>query len=127
MQEIAAREFPFVEAMPKREKSRTLKKWDVLMEFIGQVKQHGALIPTAAAADVLGVSRQRVDDVIRDGRLVAIKFGNHLYITEASLMQFAGTERKAGRPCKVPTFDAVDCVAVARGMAGSFHKDVAEK
>jgi hypothetical protein len=52
---------------------------------------------------VLGVSRQRVNQLIETGQLESIQFAGHHYITKESLVAYANSERKAGRPLKADT------------------------
>ena len=60
------------------------------------------ILTTAEAAEMLGVSRHRVIDYIRSGRLDARKQGNHWAIGKRSVMNFAKKPRdpKGGRPKK---------------------------
>jgi hypothetical protein len=102
VQEIAASEFPFVEALPKREKSRAVKRWEALREYQELCERHGVLVPQSAVAEVLDLSHQRVSQIVVDGRLIAVRFHGHTFITHASLLEFAKMERKPGRPWKVP-------------------------
>jgi hypothetical protein len=100
--EAEAFDFPFVAALPKREKSRAVKRWEALQEYKSLCEKHGALIPQNAAADMLEMTHQRVSQIILDGRLVVIKFYGHNFITHDSLLDFAQTERKPGRPWNKP-------------------------
>jgi len=103
MYEAVAPEFPFVEAMPKRDKSRWQKVWDHFNELRSVVAQKGMLVPQHLAAAVLGVSRQRVHVLVNEGRLEAVEVDGYRYVTEQSVVAFADTERKVGRPLKVPS------------------------
>jgi excisionase family DNA binding protein len=55
-----------------------------------------ALITTAQAAEMLGISPQRVFQLIQDGRLPAQKVG-HSYIIDAAVLKSV-KRKKPGRP-----------------------------
>lgn len=57
-----------------------------------------ALISTQEAADRLGVSKQRITALVREGRLPAKLIGNSFAIDEADLKTLE--RRKRGRPPK---------------------------
>jgi hypothetical protein len=99
MFEAAVTEFPFVQALPKREKSRLGRLWDHFQEVRAAVKENGALLPQHYAADLLGLSRQRVHVLVNEGKLKSIEVGGLRYVTESSLVAWAQAERdKGGRP-----------------------------
>ncbi|HZG53629.1 MAG TPA: helix-turn-helix domain-containing protein [Pyrinomonadaceae bacterium] len=58
-----------------------------------------AILTTAQAAERLGVSVRRVQQLVRDGRLPAEQFGGSLMIREEDLKLVEN--RKVGRPPKV--------------------------
>jgi len=93
-------EFPFVAEMPKREKSKVMKVWEHFRELSRISEVEGMLIPMAYAALVLDVCRQRVYQLADDGRLKVIEVNGHQFVTERSVVDYAATERKAGRPLK---------------------------
>lgn len=57
-------------------------------------------LSTKEAADFLGVSRFRVHQFIRSGRLSARKFGNQLVLRLSELRDFKAEPRPNGRPKK---------------------------
>jgi hypothetical protein len=116
VQEIAASEFPFVEALPKREARRVRTALDVLAEWRAATKLHGSLVPRPLVAKVLNVSQERVRQYIVEGRLATVAVEGHEYVTEGSLNDLALTERKAGRPIKPLGF-------VGKIMAAADHFD----
>jgi excisionase family DNA binding protein len=59
------------------------------------------LLSTMQAAERLGITRQRVFDLIESGRLPAFKIGRAYAIYESDLQLVA--ERKIGRPPKTET------------------------
>jgi hypothetical protein len=100
MFEAAINEFPFVEGMPKREKSKVAKIWE-LFAFMKSVSQtEGELVPLTMACKLLDVSRSRIDQFVQDGRLKRVEFDGHVFITENSLVELAKVERVNGRPAK---------------------------
>lgn len=98
MFDAAVTEFPFVEALPKRERSKLVKLWDHLKEIKAATAEHGVLLPQHYAADLLGVSRQRVHVLVNEGRLLTVEVGGLRYVTENSMRSYAESERKGGRP-----------------------------
>lgn len=102
MFEAEATEFPFVAAMPKREKSRMQRVWDHFQEVKATVAEKGMVVPQHLVAELLGVTRQRVGELTDQGRFEVVVIGGIRYLTERSVVAFAKDERKAGRPPKVP-------------------------
>ena len=97
------KEFPFAAELPKREKGRVARAWDLFVEYQAAIKEHGTLIPFSLAAKVLNVSRQRIGQLCETGQLKAIHCDNHPLVTEASLIAWARSERsQGGRPLKDP-------------------------
>lgn len=115
MSEATVGEFPFVEALPKREKSKLARLWDHFQEVRAATREHGALLPQFYAAQLLGVSRQRVHELVNDGRFVVVEVAGIRYLTEASMMEFAKSERASGRHITVPS--AKEIMAGARQSA----------
>jgi len=103
MFEAEALEFPFTAAMPQRKASRLVKVWDLLKRMKEISATEGDLIPLAFAAKLLDLSRSRVDDLVRDGRLKRFDIDGHVFLSENSIIECAKIERKHGRPFKVPT------------------------
>lgn len=56
----------------------------------------GGLLPAADAADVLGLSRQRVHQLLTKGQLHSIKVLGRSYISVQELQTFMGTIRPSG-------------------------------
>jgi hypothetical protein len=95
-------DFPFVAELPKREKSKLAKVWDTFQELRAATAEHGSLVPTVMAANILGVSRQRVMQLVVDGKLISVCIHGQPFIGEKSLVEHARSERKTGRPFKIP-------------------------
>ena len=96
-------DFPFVQELPKREQKKVASVWDQIQEIKRAIEDKGLLIPAPMAAELLGLSRQRVHMFASEKRLEAVYVNGHPFITEASLVEFAKVERKNGRPFKAPT------------------------
>lgn len=102
MFEAEATEFPFMAEVPKREKSKLARVWDHFKAVSAVVEQKGMLVPQHLAAELLGVSRQRIWVLANEGRLEGVELGGIRYVTEDSVIAFAKLERKAGRPVALP-------------------------
>lgn len=93
-------EFPFVAAMPKREKTRVQK----VLEHFQTIKEisakKGLLIPARLAAKMLDVTPQRINELMNNGTLERIEVDGHPFVTEDTVIEFASSERKSGRPSK---------------------------
>ena len=103
MFDAAVVEFPFVEALPRREKSKLARVWDVLGEMKAATDAEGQLVPVNLTCKLLDIGRTRVDEYCAQGRLRRVKVADHVFITENSIVELAKTERKTGRPCNIPT------------------------
>jgi len=116
MVEATITEFPFVAQLPKREKSKLRKLWDHFEACRAITEQKGMLVPMVAAAALLGVSRQRVQELARDGRFEVVQLGNQVFITEKDLLAYAQSERKTGRPCGPTNMREVVKLGVRTGV-----------
>lgn len=96
-----ALEFPYVETLPKREKSKVVKVWDLFQEMSRVTDEKGMLVPQSLVAKVLDVSRQRIHDLVKQGGLETHDVFGVPFVTERSVVAYAKSERKAGRPMKV--------------------------
>lgn len=115
-------EFPFVAGLPKGQKGKLARAWDLVNEIREIEKTNGQLIPLMLAAACLNVSRSRIDDFVNDGRLTRKEIQGHVFITEKSLIECAAFERKSGRPSKKPS--AGDLWKASKEVAESFVKKV---
>jgi len=91
-----ASEFPFVAALPKREAKKVVSLWDQWQEFKAIVKHRGHVIPKPLAAKLAGVSKQRIHQLVGDGRLQTLEIGGSVFITEESFTSWVSSERKSG-------------------------------
>lgn len=100
--ETTLNEFPFVESLPKREKSKLRKLWDELETLRQTSAEKGPLLPVSFVASLSGVSKQRVHQLMESGQLERVEVNGHPFVTENSLVGWVKSERKSGRPPKVP-------------------------
>lgn len=117
MFKAAVNEFPFVSELPKREKSRLQQFWDRFKEIKALAEQKGIMVPPFVAAELLGISRQRVHELMQDGRLERVEWRGQVFITEHDLVEYASAERKAGRPCGPTTVGQAAVAAVKSSQA----------
>lgn len=122
MFKAAVNEFPFVSELPKREKSRLQLFWDRFREVQALVERKGTIVPPVVAAELLGISRQRVHELMQGGRLERIEWRGQVFVTEHDLVEFAVAERKAGRPMGPTTVGQAAVSAVKAGQA--YSKDL---
>lgn len=123
MFEAEATEFPFMAQVPKREKSKLARVWDHFKAVSAVVEEKGMLVPQHLAAELLGVSRQRIWVLANEGRLEGIELGGIRYVTEDSVIAFAKLERKAGRPVELPKNNREMWAASMRAAKASRTKD----
>lgn len=117
MTQIEAREFPFVESLPKREKSKWRRIWDHFQELKRVSEVKGMLVPVRLGAELLGISRQRVDELVADGRIEVVEVDGRRFATEVSIVEYARSERKAGRPTKAETITSREMWRLARKVS----------
>ena len=103
-------EFPFVERMTERKKSRWARMWEGFQTFKALQEKHGMLIPACMAADLGGVSRQRVWQLFDEGKLQRVDYGGHVYVSEASFQTWLESERHAGGKPKLDSMNFREAV-----------------
>lgn len=69
-------------------------------EFQHASKYGGGLLPQAQAAMILGLSKQRVNDLVAEGRLREHDFFGKNFISCADIEAFKKVDRPSGRPKK---------------------------
>jgi hypothetical protein len=114
-------EMPFMLTLPKRERSKVRQVWDMLSDMCELQREAGPVLPIGIVADALGLTNQRVRDIIRDGRLRTVFMDGRHYVTEASLKDFARVERKSGRPLSVDQ-DSIDSMHTMQAVRRVFPK-----
>lgn len=104
----AVLEFPFTAEMPvasEPDLSKLPRNERVARQveaMRAMMDKRGALVPLPLVAELLGVSKQRVHDIIAQGHLEKISIHGHRYVPEDSLVAYVNTERRNGRPPKLP-------------------------
>lgn len=117
MVKTEASEFAFVEELPKREKSRWQKLWEHFEEIKRITAEKGMLLPLSLAAQIAGVSRQRISDLCDNGTLDRVVMDGHPFVTEDKFVAWAKSDRKGGRPeGKLPE-SKVEAFRMAMGYA----------
>lgn len=109
-------EFSFVEGLTKREKSKLVKAWELLGHLREAMDREGVLVPVMLGAKCLDLSRSRIDDICRDGRLRRVEVDGHVFLTEQSIVEFAKTERKTGRPVKGSSPSFKECWTISNDL-----------
>lgn len=122
MFEAQALEFPWMQDLPKREKSKVAKAVDLVKEFTDLQRKHGALVPASMVATVLNVTRARVLQFIEEGRLPAVMFRGSWYVGEDDLRAFGKLERKVGRPPKARAPSFGECLEMAHDLVKASRK-----
>lgn len=103
-------------SLPRREKSAVAVGWERLRELRALVDQRGMLVPATLAAKLVGVTPQRIHDLISSGRLELVQWDGKNYVTEDSLVEFAKSERKTGVHLAIPETKA-QCARLAMEWA----------
>jgi hypothetical protein len=118
MFEADAMPFPFLAEVPKTTSPKVQRIQSAAKAIMSVIERDGAIIPRDMVAGLVGVSRQRVHQMIEKGAFVQVEIEGHPFITEASLTSWLKEERKGGRPRKVqaPTF--AESQQIAREMMG---------
>lgn len=115
MFEAEALEFPAFADLPKREKSKVAHVWDTFRELSRVTEEKGMLVPQTFVAKLLGISTQRVHQLVAEGRFETYEMNGIPLITENSIVAFAKLERKSGRPLKVIRPTLADGMELAQG------------
>jgi hypothetical protein len=79
-----------------------IRERSFVLEFIDAVREHGPLIPREMIAEGIGVSRQRVHQLLQSRRMVELVIGGRHFVTAVSLDLFLTEERKIGVNIGVP-------------------------
>lgn len=75
---------------------------DRYRHFMELSEAHGGLIPQNIIPDLVGLSPQRVHQLVKAGRFEVLSVFGQTFVTAGSFGEFVQTERKQGRPCKGP-------------------------
>lgn len=87
--------FPVVE-----EKLGRWARWRIFREAM---EREGPMIPRAMLPLLLDVSKQRVEQLVREGRIATVQVHNCQLVPYASLEAYLADERRSGRPVRENT------------------------
>lgn len=91
---------PYLFELPARVPKQTKNKWDEAREM-QLIQQTEGLIGITDAADLLGLSRQRVHQIINSGRLGKYEFLGKLFLSLKAVREFQDLDRPHGAPRKL--------------------------
>jgi len=125
--EALGAEFPFVQELPAGTVAEELKGGvaafrRLVRQFEAAQARHGVLVPPTAVADALGVTPQRVNTLMDEGRFETVSIAGRRWITAQSAEAFiAAGPRPVGRPRKEGTLrqqlnHANELAAAVQGM-----------
>jgi len=97
MDDVLTSEFPFVQQLPKREKTKLQRFWESFQEMKDAQIEHGVLLPVKFCAALADVSHQRIHQLIAAGTIKTVVIQGHPFVTEASFVEWMKTDRKPGR------------------------------
>jgi len=84
-------------AAPKKENSSVLRgMMENVREFVRLTNLHGGLLPQSAVATVLGVSRQRVHQLVEEGTFSHWTFYGMKWLSQKEVVSFAKLNRQQG-------------------------------
>jgi hypothetical protein len=116
MEQVITDEFPFVNTIPLRQKSRLRRAWDLFQELSAAHDKYGPMCPASLASKILDVSPQRVSQLMDTGQLAFVNIAGHNYVTKDSLVAYCNSERKAGRPVKVDSLSKKDIWKISKDV-----------
>lgn len=96
-------DFPFMADLPKSEQAQVKSKFDQLQELALLVSERGLPVPPPFAGKCLGVSVQRVHQLLDAGQLESFDWYGDRYVTKRSLVARMQAEKPKGRPRKEKT------------------------
>ena len=75
----------------------------MIVGFREMTSREGGLMPFATAAKFLGVSRQRVNELVAEGTLKPVEFAGRKWLSANQIEEFIKLDREAGRPWHKPS------------------------
>lgn len=85
-----------VELFPFAQIDVVAPRRSALRKFIDATLEHGPLAPQSMIAEAMGVSRQRVHQLVSEGRIATVTVNAHKLIPAASFEMFAAEDRPSG-------------------------------
>ena len=101
MRAADAASFEFMQSVPKRSTAFT-KMTDAFQMLRDVIGSGGAYIPKAMLTEVLGVSRQRVDQIIDAGYIKTFVLHGKDYVTETDLRAYIEAAPRHGHEISLP-------------------------
>jgi hypothetical protein len=106
-------EFPFLAQVPRRP-GRIARFLELKRRLDAVTEEKGPIFAAALVAKVLGISNQRIHQLIEAGHIEAVNIDSHTYVSQRSVESWLAEERKGGRPPKVRGETVREAWAVAR-------------
>src|SRR5262245_35022049 len=70
--------------------------WQHLEELRAIAKRNGLLLPCSFAAELLGVTRQRISKLLEMGKLTRVEINGQPCVTEKSVREYEAGDRRPG-------------------------------
>lgn len=90
--------FDFFKDLPKREEDWPEGLAAEISEYTADFQKHDGLIPQSAAPELLQVSRQRVDQIVKEYDFLKVQYFGKWWYSRRQLEDFWKLNRKNGRP-----------------------------
>ena len=76
---------------------------DQIRAFREMTSRDGGLLPFATAAKLLGVSKQRVNELVAEGTFKPVEFAGKKWLSANQIEEFIKLKREPGRPWNKPS------------------------
>ena len=76
---------------------------DQIRAFREMTSRDGGLLPFATAAKLLGVSKQRVNELVTEGTFKPVEFAGKKWLSANQIEEFIKLKREPGRPWNKPS------------------------
>lgn len=83
------------------------KRRGLFAQYLDATQEHGPIVTVPMIASALGISKQRVHFLIRQGRMASLQVCGRYYVPLASLELFLTEERRVGAPYHDPSLLAI--------------------
>jgi hypothetical protein len=99
VEQLEMLDFPVIEQKAKK------RSW--LRRYIEATQKHGPLATQGQIAAALGVSRQRINELVNDDRIATVDVGDRTFIPCSAYELFLTEERRVGRPLNDPKLSQI--------------------
>ncbi len=100
------------ELFPVLDTRAKAKPKSLLRQSMDAFTEHGALLPQSFLASILGISKQRVSQLIQAGKLATVELDGHTFVPMAALEIYLSQDRdEGGRPHKFGTVEQLRALA----------------